>query len=185
MFYFYLYYVPFFAATLQNNFKQFALKEKCSTPPSPFLLLASITVLRCEVFCIWQTLCHSVHCKNLHSRWCFLNSSNRRAFTTSPFPCYHSIQSSVLCCNCINMFLSLSLVETQNVYHDWQWLADACHHLSENGQIWSVSHHDTLNSYCLCPNGLCSFKLLEGALMSFFSCSFCKLYSGWCLLLSL
>lgn len=154
-------------------------------PSLPLLLLASITVLRCEVFCIWQTLCHSVHCKNLHSRWCFLNSSNRRAFTTSPFPCYHSIQSSVLCCNCINMFLSLSLVETQNVYHDWQWLADACHHLSENGRMWSVSHHDTLNSYCLCPNGLCSFKLLEGALMSFFSCSFCKLYSGWCLLLSL
>lgn len=151
-------------------------------PSLPLLLLASITVLRCEVFCIWQTLCRSVHCKNLHSRWCFLNSSNRRAFTTSPFPCYHSIQSSVLCCNCINMFLSLSLVKTQNVYHDWQTLVTIYLKMVESDQSAIMTR---LIHVACAPTASAVLNYLKELWCLFFSCSFCKLYSGWCLLLSL
>lgn len=98
----------FFAATLQNNFKQFALK-KCSTPPShpPFFLLTAITVLRCEIFCIWQTLCHSVHCKNLLTVVTAVPSLRR------PPPAITAFRAQYYVLYGINMFVSLCLVETE------------------------------------------------------------------------
>lgn len=114
--------------------------KKCSTLSSPSGLTL-YAVLYCEIFCIWYTLCcivsievlcHSVHCKKkkkksreLHSRYCFLNSSNRCAFNLSPFACYHSILSSVLCsCFGVNVFYLFCLVQTQIVCQGA--LADWC-----------------------------------------------------------
>lgn len=92
----------FFAATLQNNCKWFALK-KCSTPSSPSgLIQYIINSIYCEMFCIWHALC----CISILDLLCLkaenstahtVFSSNRRAFNLSRFSYYHSNQRSVLC----------------------------------------------------------------------------------------
>lgn len=68
LFYFIFFSFFFFAATLQNNFKWFALKNAVPpSPPSSGFNITLYTVLHCEIFCIWYTLVfysvfHSVHC---------------------------------------------------------------------------------------------------------------------------
>lgn len=118
MFYFYLYYVIFFAATLQNNFKQFALKMQY--PPSPPPPLTSITVLHCEIFC------HSVHCKTYTADGVFLTVVTAVPSLRCPPPVITAFRVQYYVLYGINMFVSLCFVETQNVCRE----AVIHHHLS-------------------------------------------------------
>lgn len=161
----------FFAATLQNNFKQFALKMQYPPPP-PFFKSNLHSVVLWDILHLTHSVVYTLSAtvytvkkhRELHSRYRLLNNSNRRAFSMSLLFLLSqrselSIMFSLRCKYAFICFVSSG-----------HRMFVSRHHLSEIGWVWSVgrragrSHRGHIScSICV----LCSFKLLEGAVMSF------------------